>query len=230
MDSGVYVVNIDQEQQKVTVSGIVDSCSLIKKLAKSGKYAEMWSSIPNTEQTHLVDNHSYINSPQSQRMQSLIQDFRGPNRAQTEHLRNFDQRYLNQQQGMEIEENLDEGEDGQNNLHLEWDDQMLAPSNGNNSMTTDMDMDRSLVVAERNEIGGLHNLYSGVPLSYRTNYNPSMMMMPNTLGYPYNHYPSPMRMNATWRNTNMMVYDGGYNRHRPQNATGFHTPASQNYY
>jgi len=63
--SGVYAVNIDLEQQKVAVSGIVDPSSLIKKLAKSGKYAELWSSIPNPEETLAVDDPNYRNTPQS---------------------------------------------------------------------------------------------------------------------------------------------------------------------
>ncbi|KAH6803660.1 Heavy metal transport/detoxification superfamily protein [Perilla frutescens var. frutescens] len=40
---GVYEVKIDAEEQKVTVSGNVDGDKLIKKLAKSGKHAELWS-------------------------------------------------------------------------------------------------------------------------------------------------------------------------------------------
>ncbi|KAL4586682.1 hypothetical protein LXL04_011324 [Taraxacum kok-saghyz] len=40
---GVYQVSIDAEQQKVTVSGSVDSATLIKKLVKAGKHAEVWS-------------------------------------------------------------------------------------------------------------------------------------------------------------------------------------------
>ncbi|KAL6007443.1 hypothetical protein ACLOJK_032940 [Asimina triloba] len=40
---GVYTVNIDAEQQKVTVSGNVDSAVLIKKLVRAGKHAEFWS-------------------------------------------------------------------------------------------------------------------------------------------------------------------------------------------
>ncbi|KAJ4722370.1 Heavy metal-associated isoprenylated plant protein [Melia azedarach] len=39
---GVFTTNIDSEQGKVTVSGNVDSSVLIKKLAKSGKHAELW--------------------------------------------------------------------------------------------------------------------------------------------------------------------------------------------
>ncbi|KAI3761016.1 hypothetical protein L1987_51421 [Smallanthus sonchifolius] len=41
---GVYFVDIDSEQQKVRVSGNVDSNTLINKLIKAGKYAELWPS------------------------------------------------------------------------------------------------------------------------------------------------------------------------------------------
>ncbi|XP_010257946.1 PREDICTED: heavy metal-associated isoprenylated plant protein 3-like [Nelumbo nucifera] len=47
---GVYTVNIDAEQQKVTVSGSVDSGTLIKKLVKYGKHAELWSAKSNQNQ------------------------------------------------------------------------------------------------------------------------------------------------------------------------------------
>ncbi|KAI8541920.1 hypothetical protein RHMOL_Rhmol08G0098000 [Rhododendron molle] len=39
---GVYKVEIDTDQDKVTVTGTVDSDTLIKKLEKSGKHAEIW--------------------------------------------------------------------------------------------------------------------------------------------------------------------------------------------
>ncbi|KAK1292337.1 hypothetical protein QJS10_CPB17g01922 [Acorus calamus] len=39
---GVYKTTIDAEQGKVTVSGNVDPATLIKKLNKSGKHAELW--------------------------------------------------------------------------------------------------------------------------------------------------------------------------------------------
>lgn len=228
MHSGVYAVNIDLEQQKVTVSGIVDPCLVIKKLAKSGKHAELWSSIPNPEETHLFDNWNTGNSSQSQMMQSLIQDLRGLNyRTRTEPQRNSDQSYPNLQQSLEIG-NLNEGQGGEDNLPLEWDGQMVAAANGTSSMSTNMD--GCFAAADGNEIGGLHNMYSGIPASYEANYHPSMMMVPNTLGYPYNYYPSPMMMNAAdWRNTNMMPYDGGYLL-RPQTAAGFFSPRSHNYY
>ncbi|KAI4313810.1 hypothetical protein L6164_026760 [Bauhinia variegata] len=41
---GVYQVQIDDEQQKVTVLGSVDAATLIKKLVRAGKHAELWSS------------------------------------------------------------------------------------------------------------------------------------------------------------------------------------------
>ncbi|KAG8382792.1 hypothetical protein BUALT_Bualt05G0114100 [Buddleja alternifolia] len=47
---GVYQVNIEAEQQKVTISGSVDSANLIKKLIKAGKHAELWST--KTNQNH----------------------------------------------------------------------------------------------------------------------------------------------------------------------------------
>ncbi|ONK81455.1 uncharacterized protein A4U43_C01F29270 [Asparagus officinalis] len=46
----VYSVSIDLENQKVTVSGTVDSSTLIKKLNKSGKHAELLSSQKSSNQ------------------------------------------------------------------------------------------------------------------------------------------------------------------------------------
>ncbi|PON39486.1 Heavy metal-associated domain containing protein [Parasponia andersonii] len=39
---GVYKTDVDLKQQKVTVTGNVDSETLIKKLVKNGKHAELW--------------------------------------------------------------------------------------------------------------------------------------------------------------------------------------------
>ncbi|KAH0448445.1 hypothetical protein IEQ34_022245 [Dendrobium chrysotoxum] len=46
---GVYTVSINVENQKVTVSGNVDSGTLIKKLTRSGKHAELCSQKPNNQ-------------------------------------------------------------------------------------------------------------------------------------------------------------------------------------
>lgn len=44
-------MSIDSDQQKVTVSGSVDSEILIKKLVKAGKHAEIWSNKSNNNQS-----------------------------------------------------------------------------------------------------------------------------------------------------------------------------------
>ncbi|XP_077243949.1 heavy metal transport/detoxification superfamily protein [Tasmannia lanceolata] len=54
---GVYTVNIDAEQQKVTVSGNVDSATLIKKLVRAGKHAELWSKKSNQNQKSQQQQH-----------------------------------------------------------------------------------------------------------------------------------------------------------------------------
>ncbi|KAK9091709.1 hypothetical protein Sjap_024886 [Stephania japonica] len=53
---GVYTVNIDADQQKVSVSGSVDANTLIKKLEKSGKYAVLWSQKSNQNQKQQQSN------------------------------------------------------------------------------------------------------------------------------------------------------------------------------
>ncbi|KAG2700774.1 hypothetical protein I3760_06G012700 [Carya illinoinensis] len=47
---GVYQVNIDAVQQRVTVSGSVDAATLIKILVKAGKHAELWFQKTNQNQ------------------------------------------------------------------------------------------------------------------------------------------------------------------------------------
>ncbi|KAK1374635.1 heavy metal-associated isoprenylated plant protein 37 [Heracleum sosnowskyi] len=47
---GVFQVLVDTEQQKVSVSGCVDSATLIKRLIRAGKHAELWSNKPNQNQ------------------------------------------------------------------------------------------------------------------------------------------------------------------------------------
>ncbi|XP_073148317.1 heavy metal-associated isoprenylated plant protein 32-like [Henckelia pumila] len=60
---GVYTIKIDSEQGKVTVSGNVDPATLIKKLIKNGKHAEIWgASKPHENQLNnqfknlMIDN------------------------------------------------------------------------------------------------------------------------------------------------------------------------------
>ncbi|XP_073060252.1 uncharacterized protein [Primulina eburnea] len=46
---GVYKIEIDCKQQRVLVTGNVDSEALIKKLVKAGKHAEIWPGAPDKE-------------------------------------------------------------------------------------------------------------------------------------------------------------------------------------
>ncbi|KAL5566008.1 hypothetical protein UlMin_029172 [Ulmus minor] len=45
---GVYTTNIDLRQQRVTVTGNVEAETLIKKLTKTGKHAELWPEKPES--------------------------------------------------------------------------------------------------------------------------------------------------------------------------------------
>ncbi|CAA0833009.1 Heavy metal transport/detoxification superfamily protein [Striga hermonthica] len=53
---GVYKVIIDVEQQRVTISGIIESNALIKKLIRAGKHAEPWSQKPSQKSTCSKDD------------------------------------------------------------------------------------------------------------------------------------------------------------------------------
>ncbi|KAH0671098.1 hypothetical protein KY289_025591 [Solanum tuberosum] len=74
---GVYQVNIDFEHQKVTVYGSVDSGTLIKRLVKARKHAELWSP-NNTNQAQKQQNPSCIKdinkNKQNQKQQGIIKN------------------------------------------------------------------------------------------------------------------------------------------------------------
>lgn len=48
--SGVYTAVVDSQQHKVIVTGNVEAETLIKKLYKSGKHAELWPQMPETKE------------------------------------------------------------------------------------------------------------------------------------------------------------------------------------
>ncbi|KAH6833023.1 Heavy metal transport/detoxification superfamily protein [Perilla frutescens var. hirtella] len=58
---GVYTTKIDSEQGKVTVSGNVDPNTLIKKLIKNGKHAELWVAKPNNNNNQNNLNNQFKN-------------------------------------------------------------------------------------------------------------------------------------------------------------------------
>ncbi|XP_039114904.1 heavy metal-associated isoprenylated plant protein 32-like [Dioscorea cayenensis subsp. rotundata] len=56
---GVYTTSIDAEQGKVIVSGNVDPATLIKKLGKAGKHAELWASSKGGNNPHFILNNQF---------------------------------------------------------------------------------------------------------------------------------------------------------------------------
>jgi len=62
-------VSIDLENQRATVSGSVDSSTLIKKLAKSGKHAELLSSHKSNSQAQQKPNQNQKHQPKQQQHQ-----------------------------------------------------------------------------------------------------------------------------------------------------------------
>ncbi|KAJ0095314.1 hypothetical protein Patl1_15277 [Pistacia atlantica] len=86
---GVYQVNIDAEQQKVTVSGTVDSATLIKKLVRNGKHAELWSQKSNQNQNQ--------NQNQKQKINCIKDDKKNNNQGQKQGLMKGLEAFKNQQ-------------------------------------------------------------------------------------------------------------------------------------
>ncbi|XP_044488253.1 heavy metal-associated isoprenylated plant protein 37-like [Mangifera indica] len=79
---GVYQVNIDADQQKVTVLGSVDSATLIKKLVRNGKHAELWSQKSNQNQSQ---SQSQIQN-QKQKINCIKDDKKNNNQGQKQGL------------------------------------------------------------------------------------------------------------------------------------------------
>ncbi|GAU24292.1 hypothetical protein TSUD_48800 [Trifolium subterraneum] len=69
---GVYQVQIDAEQQKVTVSGSVDAATLIKKLVRSGKYAELWSQKTNNNQNQKQKNNNIVKDDKNKGQKQVV--------------------------------------------------------------------------------------------------------------------------------------------------------------
>lgn len=70
---GVYAVKIDADSGKVTVTGNADPATLLKKLEKSGKHAELWSQKGNNNN----NNNNPFNMMNNQFMNLELGDFKG---------------------------------------------------------------------------------------------------------------------------------------------------------
>ncbi|KAM2049764.1 hypothetical protein EV2_008450 [Malus domestica] len=55
---GVYTTDIDSQQHKVTVTGNVEAETLLKKLQKSGKHAELWPEVKKSKKSGKSKNSS----------------------------------------------------------------------------------------------------------------------------------------------------------------------------
>ncbi|XP_072983573.1 uncharacterized protein [Typha latifolia] len=60
---GVYLVSLDVEHHKVQVTGNVDSETLIRKLARSGKHAELWSQKSSNQNQHKPNQQKQQKQP-----------------------------------------------------------------------------------------------------------------------------------------------------------------------
>ncbi|KAK4378990.1 hypothetical protein RND71_000852 [Anisodus tanguticus] len=97
---GVYTVKIDSDQSKVTVTGNVDPATLIKKLVKSGKHAELWGGGQKGGSNFNMMNNQFMN------MQ--MDNFKGgkDNKSQKGSGGNKEQPKGNAQQSLQMMQNL----------------------------------------------------------------------------------------------------------------------------
>ncbi|KAJ1396790.1 Heavy metal-associated domain, HMA [Sesbania bispinosa] len=78
---GVYKVDTNAEEQKVIVTGIVNPSTLVQKLAKFGKHAEIWNAGDNQEQANRGKGKNnnqvqcIINDPSASENQYMIPTF-----------------------------------------------------------------------------------------------------------------------------------------------------------
>ncbi|KVH92400.1 Heavy metal-associated domain, HMA, partial [Cynara cardunculus var. scolymus] len=195
---GVYSVDVDAEQQKVEVSGNVDSTTLIKKLVKSGKYAELWPSTDqhynqNQDATSSInggnhqnqDTSSFINGGNHQnQIQNLII---GLNYPKTRPPRSLEdqlslERYLKQNMRMaeerEREQNFMPTINMENHGHMGWD--------GNGSLTGENSC--GYIELEGSQLGGFGGSFNGGLPSYHDH-------QPATLPrFYHDHQPATLAM------------------------------------
>ncbi|KAL7221616.1 hypothetical protein ACSBR1_023549 [Camellia fascicularis] len=203
---GVYTVDVDSEQHKVTVTGIVESDTLIKKLGRSGKHAEIWSPPINTHQNQNHEAHAnWIKNGKAQnqmqrrqmkamkRPKSRLPPTCGPEAEEDWGYYG----YLNHHNmGMDGEAVTD----GMENVHV--------GGNGHGYGIDGDDNMKSMMGFQGmrdNGVGGggFQHMYGDLPSS-EYHQHPPYMMMGNMQGHPYNQ-PSPtMMINMGTRNMDTM--------------------------
>ncbi|KAL9249303.1 Heavy metal-associated isoprenylated plant protein 37-like protein [Drosera capensis] len=96
---GVYAVSIDADQQKVTVSGSIDPSTLMKKLIRSGKHAELWSDRSNQNQkqkNNCINNDKNNNGGQKQGILKGVDTFKNQQKLPAFNLE--DEGYLDEEE------------------------------------------------------------------------------------------------------------------------------------
>ncbi|KAK9054197.1 hypothetical protein SSX86_025275 [Deinandra increscens subsp. villosa] len=166
---GVYSVDIDSEQQKVNVSGNVDSNILINKLVKSGKYAELWSS--SEQEISTVMNGGNYQNPIQNRTMSL-------NAPKSQPL--LTPAYpRNLQDEMSFARYFKQSMDTENHARMGWDDISLIGENAPGFI----DLEGSQLGQSFN--GGLqtyHDHQLRMPMYQQRYPSPMMMNMHGTMG------------------------------------------------
>ncbi|KAJ3694399.1 hypothetical protein LUZ60_009879 [Juncus effusus] len=102
---GVFSVNIDVDLQKVTVVGNIDADTLIRKLNRAGKYAELWSNKPNNNNNNHSNHKNSNNAPQKNQKQNNAPQ----NQKQVQFQNPKDQGKQNLMQGLKTFKNQHKG-------------------------------------------------------------------------------------------------------------------------
>lgn len=193
-------MKIDIEQRKVLVYGNVDSGTLIKKLIKSGKHAEVWMSSHEHENQQGDVTNSLIDQEYTNMLQSLSNGLPTPNATPMLCAlvdRGFDdwnsERHLKQTAGMEPFM-------GGTNVHFSWDEETKSDthiSEGNiSSLAGFQDLVNNAGSYSGIEDAGfprIQNLHGSLP-TFEPYYLP---IAPRNNMQPYQYRvppPSPMMM------------------------------------
>ncbi|XP_018858886.2 heavy metal-associated isoprenylated plant protein 37-like [Juglans regia] len=221
---GVYQVSIDAEEQKVTVTGSADSATLINKLVRSGKHAELWFPSSQKIQAKLTDEDN--NQNQTQYLTNGLNAYKDlhllPNFLGREDVEWASDWNFNQSRGTEA---VIDGEFDQNliaamqNVRLGEDGVTIG---NHDKLENNMSPVSSLAGFHHNGAGfvglGGHEFghgYQDISTGIKTYVydHPSSMMMTNGQGYPDIYPPTAMmNINLQDRNTidNKMINDNVY--------------------
>lgn len=197
MNAGVYCVDVNAEKQKVKVYGNVDSTTLINKLVKSGKYAELW---PTDDQKA----PNFINGAYDQnQIQNMIKSL---NLSKSQPLLTSDYPRRFEEDNMSFERYLKQSMDVENHAHMGWDDRSLVGEYGSGFI----DLEGSQFGRSCN--GGLqsyHDLHSSMPIMNMYQQSHALPMMKNM-----NVHNKNMNINMHGDLGHVMVHDNMY-MHQP---------------